>query len=521
MNAARAAKLDLISIADERIRRERLKLAEKAQKDLFTFFRHYAWPVLEPSTVYVDNWHVHAICEHLHAVHTGQISNLLINMPFRLLKSTLVTQSFPAWEWISNPSIQFLTAAYSTKLATRDAVNSRRIIESDIYQSAFGDRFRMTSDQNVKSYYENNKRGHRFVSSTEAGGTGFGGDRILLDDPLNANEADSQNARDKSIEYIRGTLSTRLNDPTTGGVVVVHQRLHERDATGFLLTEQPGMWEHLVLPMRYEPKRTVFIGGKATEVDTKSVRTATGFVDPRTKPGELLCATRLPEAAVAKLEKSIGAYHTAAQLQQNPASRGGTIFARGHWKFYRALPQLDEKIISVDCSFKDTDGTDYVAIQVIGRAGANKYLVKRTKERMGFAATVMAVRATRAAYPDVIAVLIEDKANGSAVIETIKNEIEGVIAIEPDGGKEVRAYAIQPQHEAGNFWLPDPSVDPDIETFLSEASSFPGGAHDDEVDAWTQGINWYAARERGMGMFDFYKQQSQELDRKREQASGR
>jgi predicted phage terminase large subunit-like protein len=517
MSTTRQAKIGLALALQERLRRDRLALAEKAKLDLFTFFRHYAWPVLEPSRAYVHGWHVDAICEHLMAVHKGQIPNLIINMPFRMLKSTLVTQTFPAWEWTTQPGLQFLTASYATKLATRDAVKSRNIIESQLYQQAFGDVFSLTSDQNVKSHYENNKRGHRFISSTDAGATGFGGDRILLDDPLNAKEADSEAARESSIEFIRGTLSTRMNDPNSGATIVVHQRLHERDATGFLMEEQPGVWEHLILPMRYEAKRFVFLDGKRTEVDTKSVMTATGFVDPRTEPGELLNPERLDDKAVAKIEKAIGAYHTAAQLQQNPASRGGVIFARKDWQFYRALPELDEYVISVDCSFKDTDGTDFVAIQVIGRKGANKYLMKRVKERMGFAATVRSIRSVRAAYPKAIAVLVEDKANGSAVIETLKTEIPGVIPIEPDGGKEVRAYAIQPQHEAGNFWLPDPSIDPDIETFLTELSAFPGGAHDDETDSWTQGINWYASRERNMGMLDFYKRQNAELEEQRKQ----
>jgi predicted phage terminase large subunit-like protein len=517
MSETRQAKIGLALALQERLRRNRLALAEKAKTDLFTFFRHYAWPVLEPTREYIHGWHVDAICEHLMAVHNGQISNLIINMPFRMLKSTLVTQTFPAWEWTTQPGLQFLTASYATKLATRDAVKSRNIIESQLYQQAFGSVFHLTSDQNVKSHYENNKRGHRFISSTDAGATGFGGDRILLDDPLNTKEADSEAARESSIEFIRGTLSTRMNDPNSGASIVVHQRLHERDATGFLMEEQPGVWEHLILPMRYEPKCFVFINGKRTEVDTKTVMTATGFVDPRNEPGELLNPERLGDVAVAKLEKAIGAYHTAAQLQQNPTSRGGVIFARGDWNFYKALPELEELVLSVDCSFKDTDGTDFVSIQVIGRKGANKYLVKRIKERMGFGATVKAVRSVRAAYPRAIAVLIEDKANGSAVVETLKVEIPGVIAITPDGGKEARAYAIQPQHEAGNFWLPDPSLDSDIETFLTELSAFPGGPHDDEVDAWTQGINWYASRERNMGMLDFYKQQNAELEAQRKQ----
>jgi predicted phage terminase large subunit-like protein len=496
------------------------KQADRARSDFFTFFREFAWPVLEPATKYVDNWHIHTVCDHLQAITRGEINRLIINMPFRLLKSTLVSQAWPAWEWLNAPQTQWLSASFAKDLAIRDAVNSRRIIESSAYQDCWGNLFQMTSDQNVKSRYENTARGTRFVTSTESGATGFGGNRILVDDPLSALQADNEIARKDSIEWFKGTLSTRFNNPAEDAAVVVHQRLHENDLTGFLLREQQGVWEHLVLPMRYESKRTIFIGGIATEVQTVNVKTKINFCDPRVVEGELLCPNRLNEEAVKAMEVSIGAYHTAAQLQQHPDSRGGNVFARGHWKFYRALPQIEEKVISVDCTFKDTDGTDFVAIQVVGRTGSNKYLIKRLKERMGFGATVMAVRAMKALYPECVAILIEDKANGSAVIETIKNELPGVVAINPAGGKTARAYAIQPQHEAGNFWLPDPAIDPAIESFLGELSSFPNGTNDDEVDAWTQAINWYASRDRNMGIFNWYKQKSEQIDAQRNAAHG-
>lgn len=485
--------------------------ADKAVDDFYTFFRYFAWPVLEPATLFIDNWHIHAMCEHLQAVSNDEIHRLLINIPFRQLKSRAVSQAWPSWEWIRKPHLQYLTGSYARDLATRDAVDSRRIIESEGYIECWGDRYRMTSDQNVKTRYENDKRGMRTITSTDSAATGFGGNRLVVDDPLSAKMADSEIDRLACIEWWRGTVATRFNNPETDAAVIVGQRLHADDLSGWVLQNQPNKWEHLVFPMRYEPTRPVYISGKVTEVSTKTVCTKLGYTDPRTIPGELLNPRRISEEGVQSMEEELGAYHTAAQLQQRPDSRSGAIFLRNHWNFYKALPDMDECILSVDCTFKDTDGTDYVAIQVIGRKGANKYLLKRTKQRMGFAATVLAVRATKALYPKAIAVLIEDKANGSAVIETIKKEIPGVIPITPDGGKTARAYAIQPQHEAGNFFLPDPTIDPQIETFLGELSSFPNGANDDETDAWTQGVNWYMSRERKMGIMDFYRQEAKEL----------
>jgi predicted phage terminase large subunit-like protein len=470
--------------------------AELSRRSLHAFLQYIAWPVLMPGVEFKDNWHIHAICEHLEAVKSGQIKKLIINIPFRHLKSTIVSQAFPAWDWIADPQLQYLTGSYSKDLATRDAVNSRRIMESTMYRQHFGDSFKMTSDQNVKTRYENDKSGSRVVTSTDGAATGFGGNRRIVDDPISSKEADSIPAIQSSIEWWKGTMATRGNDPETDTTILVHQRVNESDLTGYILANEEG-WEHLILPLRYEQEF--------------AHKTSLGFTDPRTKKGELLHPDRMGEKASHDLEVTLGVYHANAQLQQRPDSRGGNIFVRALWKFYKELPTLDEYVISVDCTFKDKQSSDFVAIHVWGRKAADKYLMHRIKEHLGFGATVTAIRAVKALFPKPVAVLIEDKANGSAVIETLQKEISGIIAINPEGGKVARAFAIQPEHEAGNLWLPDPSIDPKIEIYLAEASSFPNPAiNDDEVDATTQAINWYRNRTASMGLMEFYRKQAEE-----------
>jgi len=478
--------------------------AEMARRDLHFFFWRFAWPVLQPATQFKDNWHIGAICEHLTAVKRGQIQKLLINMPFRMLKSSLVSHAFPAWDWIDNPSRQFLTASYAKDIATRDAVDTRRVIESSGYQTAFGHKFKMTGDQNVKSRYENDKRGMRTVTSTDGAGTGFGGDIRIVDDPVSAKDADSPLALAGSVEWWKGTMATRANDPSTGAVIVVHQRLNVNDLTGYLLEHEDG-WEHLALPFRYDPK---FI----------QKPTSLGFTDPRKVEGELIHPARVPEQIAKDLETTLGSYHKQAQLQQNPEPRSGIIFIRDQWKFYKELPQLDEIVVSVDCTFKNLTTSDHVAIQAWGNKGANDYLLPgRIKERMGFGATVTALRnfvaAVSAKHPNVgvTAVLVEDKANGSAVIETLTDEIAGVLPINPEGGKAARAFAMQPACEAGNVFLPDSSVEPNIEDFVSTCSKFTGadGGDDDEVDSMTQYCNWRRVRGKTMGLVDYMRQQQE------------
>jgi predicted phage terminase large subunit-like protein len=466
--------------------------AEQARRSLHRFFVDFAWPVLQPGTQYVDNWHVQAICEHLEAVTRGEIKRLVINLPFRMLKSTLISQTWPAWEWIERPSLQYLTASYAKDVATRDAVDSRRIIESAAYQGAWGKKFRMTSDQNVKTRYENSAKGSRVITATDAAGTGFGGNRIIVDDPVSAMEADSEVARNASIEWWKGTASTRLNNPEQDAIVVVHQRLNQEDLTGYILANEVSLgWEHLVLPMRYDPELR-----KTTSL---------GFQDPRKVKGELMSPARLSEKTVAEMESRLGKYHTAAQLQQNPQGRAGTIFKVADWKYYHVRPEqqameMEEIIWSWDMAFKDGMGSDFVAGHCIGRKGANKYLLGRVCERLSFSASKTRVENEHARAPftyKTIAVLIEDKANGPAVLDALENDVPGLTAISPQGGKVARANAVQPQHEAGNFYLPSPTM-PGFEwvnDFTDLFAKFPGVTHDDDVDAWTQGVNWFTTRE--------------------------
>lgn len=478
--------------------------AELGRRSFHSFFVDFAWPALLPEVPYKDNWHIHAICEHLEALKRGQIRKLVINMPFRQLKSTIVSQAFMAWDWIDDPHLQYMTASYAKDLSTRDAVASRRIVESPLYQACFGHKFKMTSDQNVKTRYENDKGGSRVSVSVESGGTGFGGNRRIADDLINPRQADSPAHVQAGVEFWKGVFSTRANDPENDTIVLVQQRISEQDTTAHVMKSGERGWEYLVLPMRYEAKYA-------------RKPTAIGYVDPRKKEGELMFPSRLGEEAVVDLETALGSYHSNAQMQQRPEPRGGVIFPRAKWKFWKELPAKGrEMALSVDCTFKDLQTSDYVAIQAWLGVGAECYLVRRKKERLSFTATCEAIKTMRdlmvAEGFDVVATLIEDKANGSAVIETLKSRVPGVVAITPDGGKAARAYAMQPSQEAGNIYLPDSEVDPKIEVMVGACSSFTGaeGGDDDEVDAMTQYVNWRRKRTRSMGLADLLRQQAEE-----------
>jgi predicted phage terminase large subunit-like protein len=190
----------------------------------------------------------------------------------------------------------------------------------------------------------------------------------------------------------------------------------------------------------------------------------------------------------------VGGKTWASLFQQRPSPESGDIFKREWIKFYKAPPQFEEMAISVDASFKDKKGSDFCVMQTWGKKGANVYLVDQIRDRMAFPATVASIRSMAAKWPKAHAKLVEDKANGTAVIDYLKNEISGMIPVEPMGGKEVRAAAISPQWEAGNVYLPHPSICPWINDFIEELIQFPNAKHDDQVDCMSQMLaRWQTA----------------------------
>jgi len=291
-------------------------------------------------------------------------------------------------------------------------------------------------------------------------------------------EAESDAIRKATLDWFDVVMSTRVNDPKTSAKVVVMQRCHEQDLSGHLIEQ--GGWERLCLPAECEGSPCV---------------TSIGWSDPRTEHGELLWPERFGPPEIESLKRSMGSYAAAGQLQQRPSPAEGGILKRHWWKFYReALRNFSEVIQSWDCAFKDTGTSDFVVGQVWGRINADKYLLDQVRGRMDCPATIQAVKRLSEKLPQAHAKLVEDKANGPAVIATLKHEVAGLIAVNPEGGKEVRANAVSPQIEAGNVYLPDPSVAPWVTGFIEECAAFPNGAYDDQVDAMSQALVRLGAR---------------------------
>jgi len=306
--------------------------------------------------------------------------------------------------------------------------------------------------------------------------TGKGGDRIVVDDLHNPQQAESETQRETALTYFRQTLSTRLDDQKAGAIVVVMQRLHEHDLSA--VCQELG-YTHLCLPAEAETLTTIAFPRSGR----LKIREA----------GDLLWPARDGPAELKRQKRLLGSAAFAGQYQQRPAPADGLLFQRDWFRYYDEMPDLEEFAQSWDMSFKDNKDSDYVVGLVAGRLGADIYLVDRVKGQWAFSESYRQVQMLVAKYPRAYSVLIEDAANGPTIIDALKHDVSGVVAVRPEGGKCARAQAVQPQVEAGNIYLPDPRPHGVlvrsrawVDDFLHQLTIFPSGAHDDDVDAFTQ-----------------------------------
>ena len=454
--------------------KEQMLLMRKVCQNSFAMFVKVNWSVIEKSERYVHNWHIDAIAEHLQAVRKRQIRNLLINMPPRHAKSTMISVLFPAWVWSQQPMEKFIYASYAYSLSKRDSTKTRSLIESDWYRSVFDIKWGLSPDQNEKMLFSNTEMGFRQAASVGASVVGTGGDYLIVDDPHAPSEVSSDTIRQNVIDWYDEEFSSRIINPQTACKIVVMQRLHESDLSGHLL--EKGGWEHLCLPAEFEP--------------TRKIITSIGWEDPRKEPGEALWPSRFNSDVLATMKRDMGSKAAAGQLQQRPAPSEGDIVKREWWKFYKDTPaDMDFLCISCDLTFKDGEKNDFAVMQVWGRSGANKYLLDQVRSRMGFNGQLVALKGLVAKWDGLNAVYIEDAANGAAMVDTVRKTIPGIIPVRAVGSKIARAEAVAPQIEAGNIYLPDPSLAAWVHDYIEEWSTFPNATHDDQVDATSQAIS--------------------------------
>ncbi|WP_447384138.1 phage terminase large subunit [Stenotrophomonas forensis] len=474
----------LAEIRAERARRaadaERERLARDGEAirqrctTLAGFIRE-AWPVLEPAQPYVHGWHIDVLCQHLEAITDGQITRLLINIPPGTMKSLVASVFWPAWEWGPRglPSMRYLTTSYAEKFVKRDSRRMRDLVQSEWFSSLWPE---IELNRSGEMSFANSKMGNR-EGMAFASLTGGRGDRVIIDDPHSTETAESPAERATTTRIFRESVPTRLNNPATSAIVVIMQRLHEKDVSGQILDLGLG-YEHLMLPMEFEPERRC--------------RTSIGFEDPRTEDGELLFPERFPRAVVERDKKILGSYAVAGQQQQRPTPRDGGKFKREWFEVVEAAPAIlaARKVRRWDFAATDpkqqkTKGDpDYTVGLLLGEVGGVYYVLDIVRDRQSPAGVEKMLKNTALQDGRTIKVRIPQdpgaagKSNAAHQVKLLAGW--DVKAALESGSKEVRATPVEAQAEAGNIKLVN---GPWVAAFLDEIAEFPNAKHDDQVDA--------------------------------------
>lgn len=504
-------------------RLEAAELAEDAEylsQDLKEFMVA-AWHLVEPTTEFIDGWHIDAICEHLEAVARGEIKRLYVTMPPSHMKTGLCSVMFPAWLWTRQPGLRLLTACWSKDFAERDAMASKLIIESRWFQRRWP--LPLRKDTNSKSRYENAKRGYRVTTTPGGRATGEGGGLVVIDDPISMGDIWSPAARAKVMRWWTSVLPTRIRNHKPGAIVMVGQRGHEMDPIGFALKQQLPGAVHLNLPARYD---------RARRIDTR------WFKDPRRIQGEPLWPAVYSEEKLRELTAQMTPQDVAAQLQQTPQVDGGAIISRDWWRLWTEwdLPPCSYFILSIDPSVKGGMQNDAWAVQLWGafehldlnpalrledKNPRLKVLAASQRTEPTYNLMLLAAWTKILQYPEAKRrilqmisdwtdpesgqafdeVLVEDKAAGPILIIDLENsDIPGVSGSDPGiKDKAARAHVVSDAWFSGRIWVPtkklvgtgrrDSSILPTwAEEVVHQCAIFPAGEADDHVDAATQAV---------------------------------
>jgi predicted phage terminase large subunit-like protein len=488
-------------------------------------FARGAWHILEPVTELKWGWALDAICDHLEAVSDGEILRLLMNVPPGSMKSLLTGVIWPAWEWGPRglPHLRYLSTAHKQDLAVRDNLKCRRLIQSRWYQDRWP--ITLTGDQNAKTKFENDRTGFREAMAFTSM-TGSRGDRVILDDPLSVDDANSEAALNAAETTFREALPTRVNNDDSA-IVVIMQRLHEKDTSGIIINGRLG-YEHLCLPMEFE--------------ESRRCTTLIGFVDPRKADGELLFPERFSEATVTAYKKTLGEVGYAGQMQQRPSPAGGGILKISHFQMWprdQVLPVFDYVVQSVDPAYTEKtsgDPTAFAAWGVFthkGKRGA--MLLDCWADHLGFPQLLDKLidewhsvygktDSRRGKKPD--ALLIEAKASGMSLIQSLRQSNLPALPYVPDTDKVNRAHQAAPILELDCLWIPESNKNPGefvswAKPFLHQVELFPNAEHDDMVDTFTQMIiylrdgRWFELPEAEFDAIedlDYYRQRKAKIN---------
>jgi len=467
------------------------------RQDLSSFI-YQCFKELNPTTLYLPNWHIELIASRLVDVLEGKTTRLIINVPPRSLKSVMVSVAFVAWALGHHPSLQLICASYGQDLADKLAQDCRRIMQSEWYQRLFG--VTLVGGRPPVADFRTSASGGRFATSVGGVLTGRGGDIIIIDDPLKPDSAMSDAERQNANDWFDHTVMSRLNDKKTGAVIIIMQRLHQDDLVGHVLEQ--GYWDVLSLPAIAEVEQRFVI--KSIFGEREIVR----------KVGDLLHPEREPIEVLEKLRATLGEYNFAGQYQQSPTPLGGS-YIKTKWLVYlepHEFPEdYDSKLQSWDTASKANQLADFSVCTTWGIKDGKFYLLDVWRKRVDFPELKQAVIAQFLKHqPQTI--LVEDKSSGTALIQELKEaNIYCIKSVIPKGDKAMRLFNKTVLFENGAVNLPAKASW--LAEYVYELTSFPT-KHDDQVDSTTQALEYFGNDFPGSGIYNYYRMEYEKLKKK-------
>ena len=449
--------------------------AHVLRNDLFAF-THRSFVELNAKTPFILNWHLEAIAAKLEQVWRGECKRLIVNLPPRHLKSHAISIAFPAWLLGHEPTRQVLSVTYAQDLSDTFARQSRTLMTSPFYQALFDTR--LAKGREAVSDYETADGGYRL--STSVGGilTGRGADIIIIDDPLKADDAQSEPRRRSVNEWYDNTLRSRLNSQEKGAIIIVMQRLHSDDLVAHV--QKHEKWDVLTFP------------AVAEEDESYELSTPYGRRRVGRRRGEILHPALLSPTTLEVTRSAMTEYNFVAQYQQNPEPPSGVIVKRQWLRFYdeRDKPDSFDQIMqSWDTATKDTELSNFSVCTTWGLKGRKLFLLDVYRHKLEFPALKRAVRDLAVLHRTNV-VLIEDKASGTSLIQELRSENFAIAQAAPaiDGDKAMRLHAQTAKIEGGFVYFPREAHW--LNVYLNELTSFPNSKYDDQVDSTVFALAW-------------------------------
>jgi predicted phage terminase large subunit-like protein len=451
-------------------------LVDQHMREDLSAFTYRAFEIVAPGEEMLPNWHIDAITYRLDQVRRKKVKRLMITMPPRYFKSTSTSIAFPAFLLGHDPTVKIITVSYSEILAKKHHNDCRTIMRSDFYRRIFPGT-RISDEKDTETEFMTTQRGGRFTTSVGGTLTGRGANLIIIDDPMQPEDACSASGRRRVLQWFETTLLSRLNNKMEDAIIIVTQRLHEDDLAGALLKK--GGWDSLDLQAIAESEQDIPIG------PNKVVHRS---------QGEVLHPAREPRDVLDAMKADMGTFDFSAQYQQRPIPLQGNLIRRDWIKHYTAVPARqpgDTIVISWDTASKASELANYSVATVWLLQGDNCYLLDLIRERYDFPELKQVALQLIDRWPGA-SVLIEDKGSGTSLIQELRANRRSVIAINPDSDKVTRLYSVQPKFESGSVLLPKGAAWlPDL---LEELLAFPKFCSDDQVDSISQALAWASRR---------------------------